>query len=304
MEGAFFMQCSNPVLIRNAKPTFGDSKSFGLWVPCGKCVLCRIARAREWSTRMLHELNYHDSSSFLTLTYDDDHLPFANLERFADFINCKNPVIRREVFARHSTLVKEDLQLFFKRMRKLKPFRYYACGEYGETNGRAHYHVIAFGLGLDDEPLIASAWTSGEVHCGSVTYDSCRYVADYVGKSYSGSFAIEVYGDREIPFQLCSTRPGIGFQWSQDNADYLKNKLGCTVHGAEVGLPRYYRKKLNISTEQMAEKALERDQAVNEHYEEKGYIGEAEQARPLKNARIQAGKNAKARQNLFKRDKF
>jgi len=294
------MTCTSPVLIRNPKPTFGLSTSFGLWVPCGHCVSCRIAHAREWATRMMHELEYYEDSSFITLTYDDDHLPEDN------------------------SLSKRELQLFFKRFRKLldHKIKYYACGEYGEDEGRAHYHAVIFGYGgirnLYWNPklksrkshtngawssrLIDKAWPFGFNVVGSVSYDSCRYVADYVGKKYNGDFAKSVYGERQVPFQLQSG--GIGRRFALDHADQLEANLGCTIHGAEVGLPRYYRKVLKIDTATMAVKALEHEEALAEHYGAKGYVGEAEISRPLYEARQQADVNVKARQALFKRDNF
>lgn len=286
------MTCTSPVLIRNPKPTFGKSTSFGLWVPCGHCVSCRIAHAREWATRMIHETEYYEDSSFITLTYDDDHLPSDN------------------------SISKRELQLFFKRFRKCldHKIKYYACGEYGEQFGRPHYHAVVFGFGglgsLYYDPrlkayrseILDGVWTKGHSTVGSVTYDSCRYVADYVGKKYNGDFAKSVYGERQVPFQLQSG--GIGRRFALDHADQLEANLGCTIHGAQVGLPRYYRKVLEIDTEAMAVKALEHEEAIAEHYGAKGYIGEAAIARPLHEARQQADVNVKARQALFKRDNF
>lgn len=43
--------------------------------PCGKCLACRIARTREWAVRIMHEMSEWEDSVFLTLTYDDDHIP-------------------------------------------------------------------------------------------------------------------------------------------------------------------------------------------------------------------------------------
>lgn len=63
------MQCESPVRItKNLNPSeFPD----GLLVPCGKCLLCKIHKRKEWSMRMLHELSYYDDSIFITLTYND-----------------------------------------------------------------------------------------------------------------------------------------------------------------------------------------------------------------------------------------
>lgn len=51
-------------------------------VNCGKCLNCRLAKAKEWSDRGTLELNILNQergterhSCFVTLTYDDEHLP-------------------------------------------------------------------------------------------------------------------------------------------------------------------------------------------------------------------------------------
>ena len=62
------MQCNKPVRIYNTVPE-------GIEVPCGKCIACRIKKKSEWALRMLHELDSHQASQFITLTYDEDHVP-------------------------------------------------------------------------------------------------------------------------------------------------------------------------------------------------------------------------------------
>ena len=87
-------------------------------VPCGKCVACRQNHARAWSFRCLAELQCTSKPSwFLTITYDDAHNP--------------------------NVLSKRDLQLFNKRLRKAYgPFRFFACGEYGDGTHRPHYNGL------------------------------------------------------------------------------------------------------------------------------------------------------------------
>lgn len=215
------MQCLYPVSLFVKDKKHGTQNS--IQVPCGRCVVCRINRTREWSVRLLHELSYHEQASFVTLTYDDVHVPL-------DF-----------------SLSKRELQLFFKRLRKSLKFRkisYYACGEYGDTNGRPHYHAIIFGCGLSlaDKSIVDKCWSRGFTYFGNVEYDSCRYVAQYIDKKYNGELASQVYGTRQPPFQLQSK--GLGLRWAMDNQEYLSQNLGCTIHGKQVGLPRYYLKKL------------------------------------------------------------
>ena len=119
------MYCIQPITIQ--VPIKGFKAFQDLAVPCGKCIGCRIAKRKEWSLRMLHELTYHPQSSFITLTYDDYHLPSDN------------------------SLKKRHLQLFIKRLRKNlgeRRIKYFACGEYGGQTMRPHYHAILFGSGL------------------------------------------------------------------------------------------------------------------------------------------------------------
>ena len=77
---------------------------------CGQCYACRVNYTSMWSLRLLYELKDWDSASFVTLTYDKEHL-------------------------KSNSLVQEDFRNFMKRVRRDLPkdrkIRYYMCGEYG-----------------------------------------------------------------------------------------------------------------------------------------------------------------------------
>lgn len=92
--------------------------------PCGQCLHCRINQSREWQTRLILEAKDSFDSTFLTLTYDEDHVPWNH------------------------HLEKDDLTLFLKRYRKRlgHKIRYYAIGEYGEKKHfwRPHFHLAIF----------------------------------------------------------------------------------------------------------------------------------------------------------------
>jgi hypothetical protein len=113
-----------------------------LKIPCGRCVGCRLEKSRQWANRCMLELQYHESSFFVTLTYDDDHVPVTYYSENDDG-EARSAL----------TLRFRDLQLFLKRLRKehyYERLRFFACGEYGSTTYRPHYHAIIFGLTLDD----------------------------------------------------------------------------------------------------------------------------------------------------------
>ena len=46
-------------------------------IPCGQCIGCRIAQREDWTTRIEMEAREYpkDQVWFVTLTYDDDHVP-------------------------------------------------------------------------------------------------------------------------------------------------------------------------------------------------------------------------------------
>lgn len=104
-------------------------------IPCGQCLGCRIEYSKQWATRMLLENEYSKESHFVTLTYDDAHVPRH------EYVDSDSG----EVFESLS-LCKRDLQLFNKRLRKEfgQGIRFYACGEYGSNTFR-----ISSSLSLD-----------------------------------------------------------------------------------------------------------------------------------------------------------
>lgn len=230
------MQCYNPVNLKNV-PGYES----GLVVPCGKCLACRIKQRAEWTLRILHELHTNQyEGCFLTLTYNDKNLP------------------------NNGSLVKKDLQKFFKRLRKRiypKKIKYFACGEYGEKSERPHYHAIIFGLDnvLTTQEACEDVWKYGFIYLGNAEPDSIRYVAQYIDKKFSGDKEKEVYYDRkrEPVFRLLSI--GLGGDYAVSNADQIKNNLFISMFGVKMSVPRYYVRKLDIDREKLKERAIKNE---------------------------------------------
>lgn len=232
------MTCTSPITL---------GWPYNIKAPCGRCLGCRKARTREWAARIVHEMSTWDKGSFVTLTYDDENLPMD------------------------SGLHKEDLQKFFKRLRKCiypEKIKYYACGEYGTRYKRPHYHAIIFGIGvsIDDNKNIADAWGKGFVRLDEVNYKTAAYVAGYIQKKNYGLSAEYEYGWKEKPFQLQSQ--GIGKEWMEKNKDYIMDNLCITVNGEEVGIPRYYVKKLEIDTSLFNKDKMDKLDKVRERLQE------------------------------------
>lgn len=220
-----------------------------LKVPCNNCIGCRLDRARAWTTRLIAEGQQHERKVFLTLTYDDDHLPSP------------------------PTLVPDHLQLFWKRLRKQAPglkIKYLACGEYGDKYGRPHYHAIVFGIDFSDaqpwsksraghqiftSEKLDSIWSHGQCFIGSVSADSAGYVARYVLKKVIGDAAEDHYKsvdpltgeiyDRLPEFLRCSK--GLGKVLFEENFSDIYPHDHCVVGGTKVPVPKYYDKLLDTT---------------------------------------------------------
>ena len=201
-----------------------DQDGNGMVVPCGKCMACRVKRTMEWSVRILDEASYYKTNTFLTLTYNDENLP------------------------KDGSLSKEEVQKYLKRLRERldgREIKFYAAGEYGEENGRPHYHLILMNVGMKkDFNEMDKAWNKGFVYVRPVVPETVRYVTAYVQKKLSGPKAKEAYGDKLPPFNLMSK--GIGKRWANENAEYLNRYKCITVKGKPVGIPRYYTKVVDI----------------------------------------------------------
>jgi hypothetical protein len=63
----------------------------GLKIPCGQCIGCRLEYSRQWAMRCHHEASLHIFNSFITLTYDPEHLPQdGSLKHLKEFNQVNN----------------------------------------------------------------------------------------------------------------------------------------------------------------------------------------------------------------------
>lgn len=232
-------------------------------IPCNNCIGCRIDRSREWANRMMLELEYHDSAYFVTLTYNEEHVPtsFYPDPETGEAL----PVM---------TLKPKDPQDWLKRLRKAFPddhIRYFLCGEYGTETHRPHYHAIVYGLHLDDlRPIPGSrdpnyqtsdklqrTWSVKDKSCytplgfvlvAPVTWQSCAYVARYVTKKLYGKEA-EFYENFGLcpEFTRCSRRPGLGREYFDDHPDCCSKPflyLSTEEKGVKFPPPKYFQRIL------------------------------------------------------------
>ena len=208
-------------------------------LPCRKCLYCLQVRSRDWATRCAHEASLHKHNAFLTLTYAPKHLP------------------------EYGSLCLDDMQKFFKRLRKANPdfkIRYFYSGEYGDVRKtfRPHYHVALFNLAIpamqywksenknNNHYYISSEmdkiWGKGRVVIGDLTYESAAYIARYTlkkkfGKESSSRYRRYHHPTGEIvqlkPEFSCPSRRGggIGKGWFEKYWRDLYPSDTCVMNG-------------------------------------------------------------------------
>lgn len=198
------MSCSNPMIAipvqgkytANHKPVYKFLSSRGVrtiedaqiyWpdaklVSCGQCMECRLAHSRQWADRMMLELEEQKKAIFLTLTYDNKHMPVSEYESVVciDMLpRSPNEILLNGEYLipKYGSLRKRDIQLFLKRLRKQFPdvkLRYYCAGEYGDKTLRPHYHMILYGIGLEDFKLCERGVFCSDCTCSEEKYRLCR----------------------------------------------------------------------------------------------------------------------------------
>jgi hypothetical protein len=259
--------------------------------PCGKCPACVRRRVSGWAFRLNKQSEQSNSAHFVTLTYNDEHIK-----------KTKNGF---------ETLVKKDVQDFFKRLRKLtkQKISYYAVGEYGDTGERPHYHIILFNA---NPKIVENAWklndiTLGNVHFGDVGDASVGYTLKYISKDkkipqFNGD-------DRQKEFALMSKGLGAGYLTENMIKWHTKGNIENKVYlplkdGKKAAMPRYYKDKLYDKGQKFRIGVFMRAESqkqVDELQDKYGDLYYYKQAEETANDFRRMAKKSKERQKPFKK---
>lgn len=231
---------------------------------CGQCLPCRINRRRIWTHRLMLESMMHEGSCFVTLTYDDAHIPSDG------------------------SLSPRLMQLWIKKLRRYfsdRKVRYYLVGEYGEGGYsrvvNPHYHMALFGVAQHEFPYqfwflnkkgqeiykSDELWSDekgpkGSVEVRELCQDTCQYICGYIMKKLTNvkdpKVADQLAG-LHPEFCRMSRRPGIGVSAMDVVAgSFMSTPQGCDEgedvpkslrHGGKLWpIGRFLTKKLRIKT--------------------------------------------------------
>jgi hypothetical protein len=244
------MPCFRPMTAYPAAPdaankafVFSPQKSYAgakaIYFPCGKCDGCLKVKADAWGVRAVHELQMHQGiGCFLTLTYDEDHLP------------------------RDGALEPEELKLFLLRVTRHTGKRavYICCGEYGDAGKRPHYHAILFGVDFSADrylwqrtdsgsliyrsPTLERLWPYGFSSIGEANAASAAYLARYTMKSAAAKEAAKFdrkTGEVRLVPQFFRVSNGIGRRWFDKFSSDVFPCDFVVLDGRKVAVPPYYK---------------------------------------------------------------
>lgn len=178
----------------------------GTLVGCRLCKQCKNQYINQWAGRCIAESKTANHTYYITLTYGRDEYGDSNHIRAA-------------------VLTYSDVQKYMKRIRKtVGKFKYFAVGEYGERNGRAHWHVLLF----TEKPLskkiryeenyIQEHWKDGWSFFRKFHLSHAYYVCKYIFKDAVDDLKIAKHG--------MSKKPPIGHQYFQQLAkQYVEQGL-------------------------------------------------------------------------------
>lgn len=235
----------------NGRPKYSMSAKFSetpvFAVPCGKCILCRQSRANRWRDRLLMHFASFPDSVFITLTYNNSHLP--------------------------KQIEKSHIQKFLKRLRitldrlgvDISELKYFIASEFGTHTNRLHYHGILFSLPfrifepyvvsssfdergkphpLYSSKLLEKLWQNGFISLAPCSPQTISYIIKYITKDDSVKLYSRRLGCKEF---LSGDKQHVklsrfGKDTFKTNKLFLKNKISCA--------PRFLERYMKIDNEE------------------------------------------------------
>lgn len=243
-------------------------------IPCGNCWACQLNYSAEWAQRCMLEAQQHECNWWITLTYDDDHLPIAtqiNLGEIELFPPDDGSWNEGTLYPRHVTLFLKKLRKYFSE-KGHTGIKYLYCGEYGEKTHRPHYHMILFNCPLDPKEFYApfvdktffkahwksheieKFWNHGMIDLTELEWNNAAYTCRYCMKKLMLQGSAEeknwYYAEqgKEREFIRMSRRPGIGMTYYEQHKDHIyktDSMYAFTINGViNLKPPKAFDRKL------------------------------------------------------------
>lgn len=228
--------------IYKEKYKYGDFLSF-VNVPCGQCSECLRKKAKDTALRLFYESKNYKHNFFITLTYNDESLVLNDK---------KLPTLRKKDISDFN----KKLKVYLKRRNLDSTFKFYGCGEYGDSTYRPHYHVIYFNLPLFDlkfykvsdghiyynSDFLSNIWKKGHVVISEATQANICYVSHYVDKKriYNRDEKLEIRSKYNIEPEFQFGSKFLGINLLDNIVEKIENnEFRYYVNGYSYSIPKY-----------------------------------------------------------------
>mgnify|MGYP000030904861 CR=1 FL=1 len=240
-------------------------------VPCGQCIGCRLERSRQWAVRCYHEASLYEKNCFITLTFNKENLPVdrsLDVRTFQLFMKKL-----RKKYKKENPYRKKENPDLYQQFNEKHAIRFYHCGEYGDKNGRPHYHACIFNHDFTDKIYwsktkngdklyrseeLEDLWPYGFSTIGEVTFQSAAYVARYIMKKVNGKNSAyhytdynpdtgEILSERKPEYTTMSRRPGIGKKWLEKYKSDVFTGDFIILNGKKIRPPKFYDGQFEIT---------------------------------------------------------
>lgn len=289
-----------------------DDKTAWQMIPCKKCWACQLNYSAEWATRIMLEAKKDECNWFITLTYDDEHLPIAEKIQIPGNITYENDgTWTGTLYEQHMITFLNSLRKQFER-QGYKGIKYFYCGEYGENTHRPHYHIILLHCPLDIKSFydcyvdknfkahwkskeLEKYWKHGMIDVAELEWSCAAYVARYCTKKISFDSDKTIYYENGKMPEFIRMSKGIGFEYMMKNLHKIydtdeiimrtiKGNIGSTKppKAFDRKLEQIYPEmleKLKESRSKAAERAIKLKQSLSDYTDYENLILSAEKVK-------------------------
>lgn len=262
--------CESPILIRNQ-----ETKE-EITVACGRCILCRRKKCRNWAIRLINESKYHKKMSMITLTFRPRFLLRPRFKTLTKYHTYKRNGEKIRIKEKYETMISPKyitdvkltgwlVTLFMKKLRKKLQKKgiyisFFAVGEHGTKNThRAHWHIILFGAGKEElesvnigksrknkdiyfSPIINDCWNYDKMSIGThtvsdVTGATIKYVSNYTMKKMYKDYGKNKQYRTIMRF---SNQNKIGIKWARRYHKELRKGYLLDDDNQKYAIPNAY----------------------------------------------------------------
>lgn len=212
-------------------------------VPCNHCYACKLNKSAQKATEATLESYYYSDNYFITLTYDNENLPYKQEIQIKER-NSDDIITYFNDSDLHPTLIPEHIKTFNNSLRKHferlghTGIKVIYCGEYGEETERPHYHEILINCPINPKYFydfhidtnfkthwktkeISDIWGKGMIDVAESEWSTVAYVARYCMKGITDLHTKEEYYNMAMYPEFMRSSINLGKRYYEEHKNEI-----------------------------------------------------------------------------------